>query len=226
MRAARRRHRARRPVQFRASSPPVRARATAAPPYFDYAPAPPRSSSLASRPSKRVVRAAFDVPAARRRAAVSRRAHPAVAVVLAGARSVRRSSTTIVAMRARIRFPHEFWVELRDADGAAAAADAAHAACPSPMTGFVDAHHHVWSLARGDYGWLTPDLAPIYRDFSLKDLAPLREQAGVDDHRARAGGADGGRDAVTCSTSRSAATAWSRAWSAGSTWPRPTPSRR
>jgi L-fuconolactonase len=47
------------------------------------------------------------------------------------------------------------------------------------MTGFVDAHHHVWSLARGDYGWLTPDLAPIYRDFSLKDLAPLREQANV-----------------------------------------------
>jgi L-fuconolactonase len=36
----------------------------------------------------------------------------------------------------------------------------------------IDAHHHVWSLARGDYGWLTPDLAPIYRDFSLADLAP------------------------------------------------------
>ncbi|MFO1324160.1 MAG: amidohydrolase family protein [Burkholderiales bacterium] len=47
------------------------------------------------------------------------------------------------------------------------------------MSGHVDAHHHVWSLARGDYGWLTPDLAPIYRDFSLADLAPLREQAGV-----------------------------------------------
>ena len=47
------------------------------------------------------------------------------------------------------------------------------------MNGFVDAHHHVWTLARGDYGWLTPDLAPINRDFSLADLAPLREQAGV-----------------------------------------------
>ena len=43
----------------------------------------------------------------------------------------------------------------------------------------VDAHHHVWSLARGDYGWLTSDLAPIHRDFALKDLAPLREQAGI-----------------------------------------------
>jgi len=36
----------------------------------------------------------------------------------------------------------------------------------------VDAHHHVWRLARGDYGWLTPDL-PIHRDYTLDDLRPL-----------------------------------------------------
>jgi L-fuconolactonase len=36
----------------------------------------------------------------------------------------------------------------------------------------IDAHHHLWTLARGDYGWLTPELAPIYRDFRLADLAP------------------------------------------------------
>ena len=36
----------------------------------------------------------------------------------------------------------------------------------------IDAHHHLWTLARGDYGWLTPALAPIYRDFTLSDLAP------------------------------------------------------
>ena len=47
------------------------------------------------------------------------------------------------------------------------------------MSGFVDAHHHVWSLARGDYDWLTPELAPIYRDFTLADLEPLRDAAGV-----------------------------------------------
>ena len=46
-------------------------------------------------------------------------------------------------------------------------------------TGFVDAHHHVWSLTRGDYAWLTPELAPIYRDFTLADLEPLNEAAGV-----------------------------------------------
>lgn len=47
------------------------------------------------------------------------------------------------------------------------------------MTGFVDAHHHVWTLARGDYGWLTPEAGPIYRDYSLQDLAPFLEHAGV-----------------------------------------------
>ncbi|HUB12255.1 MAG TPA: amidohydrolase family protein [Acetobacteraceae bacterium] len=36
----------------------------------------------------------------------------------------------------------------------------------------VDAHHHVWRLDRGDYGWLTADL-PIHRDYGLDDLRPL-----------------------------------------------------
>ena len=44
----------------------------------------------------------------------------------------------------------------------------------------IDAHHHLWSLARGDYGWLTPALAPIYRDFDLADLAPHVSAAGID----------------------------------------------
>lgn len=43
----------------------------------------------------------------------------------------------------------------------------------------VDAHHHVWSLARGDYGWLTPALAPIYRDYTLADMSPLAAAAGI-----------------------------------------------
>ena len=43
----------------------------------------------------------------------------------------------------------------------------------------VDAHHHVWRLDRGDYGWLTPSLAPIYRDFTLDDLRPLLARANV-----------------------------------------------
>jgi L-fucono-1,5-lactonase len=44
----------------------------------------------------------------------------------------------------------------------------------------IDAHHHLWSLARGDYGWLTPELAPIYRDFALSDLKPHLAAAGIE----------------------------------------------
>jgi predicted TIM-barrel fold metal-dependent hydrolase len=36
----------------------------------------------------------------------------------------------------------------------------------------VDAHHHVWTIARGDYGWMSPDLS-IARDYGLDDLRPL-----------------------------------------------------
>jgi L-fuconolactonase len=43
----------------------------------------------------------------------------------------------------------------------------------------IDAHHHLWRLSRGDYGWLTPDLATLYRDFEPADLAPLMAAGGV-----------------------------------------------
>src|SRR5579871_3324633 len=46
------------------------------------------------------------------------------------------------------------------------------------MTG-VDCHQHFWRLDRGDYGWLTPELGPIHRDFLPGDLAPLIAAAGV-----------------------------------------------
>jgi L-fuconolactonase len=35
---------------------------------------------------------------------------------------------------------------------------------------FVDSHQHFWSVARGDYGWLTPEAGAIYRDFLPGDL--------------------------------------------------------
>lgn len=43
----------------------------------------------------------------------------------------------------------------------------------------IDAHQHFWQLARGDYGWLTPELAPIVRDFTPDDLAPLIARHGI-----------------------------------------------
>jgi L-fuconolactonase len=47
----------------------------------------------------------------------------------------------------------------------------------------IDAHFHCWQLARGDYGWLTPALAPIYRDVAVADwqaqAAPMGITGGV-----------------------------------------------
>lgn len=44
----------------------------------------------------------------------------------------------------------------------------------------IDAHQHFWALERGDYGWLTPDLEQIYRDFGPEDLKPLLADQGID----------------------------------------------
>jgi L-fuconolactonase len=43
----------------------------------------------------------------------------------------------------------------------------------------IDAHQHFWRLARGDYGWLTPALTPIHRDFLPADLAPILARHGI-----------------------------------------------
>jgi L-fuconolactonase len=44
----------------------------------------------------------------------------------------------------------------------------------------IDAHQHYWDPARGDYGWLTPELKILYRTFGPADLKPLRETAGIE----------------------------------------------
>lgn len=43
----------------------------------------------------------------------------------------------------------------------------------------IDAHQHFWRRDRGDYAWLTPALAPIYRDYLPGELAPQLTRAGV-----------------------------------------------
>lgn len=37
----------------------------------------------------------------------------------------------------------------------------------------IDSHQHFWHIERGDYGWLTPALGAIHRDFGPDDLAPI-----------------------------------------------------
>jgi L-fuconolactonase len=43
----------------------------------------------------------------------------------------------------------------------------------------IDAHQHFWRVERGDYRWLTPELAPLYRDFGPADLEPHLLRAGI-----------------------------------------------
>ncbi len=44
----------------------------------------------------------------------------------------------------------------------------------------IDSHQHFWSVKRGDYGWLTPQMGSIYRDFIPADLIPLLMRNGID----------------------------------------------
>lgn len=48
------------------------------------------------------------------------------------------------------------------------------------MTAVIDAHQHFWKPDRGDYGWLTPDLDVLYRDYTPQDLEPLLAACGID----------------------------------------------
>jgi len=47
------------------------------------------------------------------------------------------------------------------------------------MTGRIDSHQHFWRLDRGDYGWLSPALEPIYRDYLPADLEPQLARASI-----------------------------------------------
>jgi L-fuconolactonase len=44
----------------------------------------------------------------------------------------------------------------------------------------IDAHQHYWDPARGDYGWLKPEMQALYRVFGPGDLNPLREAVNVE----------------------------------------------
>ena len=44
----------------------------------------------------------------------------------------------------------------------------------------IDAHHHFWNPARGDYGWMPADNATLFRHYGPADLAPHLRQAGIE----------------------------------------------
>jgi L-fuconolactonase len=45
---------------------------------------------------------------------------------------------------------------------------------------WIDAHQHYWKVARGDYGWLTPAVTGLYRDFLPDDLQSELTEGGID----------------------------------------------
>jgi L-fuconolactonase len=55
------------------------------------------------------------------------------------------------------------------------------AAGPAPGAPVIDAHQHFWDVSAHDQPWLRsdPELAPLLRNFTLADLAPLAAACGV-----------------------------------------------
>ena len=43
----------------------------------------------------------------------------------------------------------------------------------------LDSHQHFWKVERGDYGWMSPDIGTLYRDFMPDDLRREMKRAGV-----------------------------------------------
>jgi L-fuconolactonase len=45
----------------------------------------------------------------------------------------------------------------------------------------IDAHHHIWEVARRPHSWLDGSgMDAIRRDFTVTDLAPQAKAAGID----------------------------------------------
>jgi L-fuconolactonase len=44
----------------------------------------------------------------------------------------------------------------------------------------IDAHQHFWRIDRGDYGWITPEIPTLYRDFLPEHLRPHLSKHALD----------------------------------------------
>jgi L-fuconolactonase len=44
----------------------------------------------------------------------------------------------------------------------------------------IDAHHHLWKYSGAEYGWITPEMKVIRRDFLPEDLEPLMHHFGIE----------------------------------------------
>src|SRR4029077_1218285 len=53
-----------------------------------------------------------------------------------------------------------------------------HARLRQLMT--MDAHHHLWKYSAAEYGWISPEMSVIRRDFLPADLEPLMHHFGIE----------------------------------------------
>ncbi|WP_347835329.1 hypothetical protein [Gracilibacillus sp. JCM 18860] len=44
----------------------------------------------------------------------------------------------------------------------------------------IDAHQHYWKISRNDYGWITPEIPILYRDFFEENLIPHLKKNQID----------------------------------------------
>src|SRR3984893_18234137 len=44
----------------------------------------------------------------------------------------------------------------------------------------IDAHHHLWKYSAAEYGWISPEMGVIRRDFLPQDLEPLMHHFDID----------------------------------------------
>jgi L-fuconolactonase len=43
----------------------------------------------------------------------------------------------------------------------------------------IDSHHHLWKYSEADYGWISPSMQVLRRDYLLSELRDLAQQSGV-----------------------------------------------
>ena len=51
---------------------------------------------------------------------------------------------------------------------------------PEEIVMTIDAHHHLWKYSAAEYGWISPEMSVIRRDFLPEDLAPVMHHFGID----------------------------------------------
>src|ERR1700681_3495483 len=44
----------------------------------------------------------------------------------------------------------------------------------------IDAHHHLWKYTAAEYGWISPEMRAIRRDFLPEDLEALMHHFGIE----------------------------------------------